>query len=370
MSRFFIWCFSSFLFFSSASLAMERHFYSAAEVPHDQAASHGILILGVRGGSDFRYLVEYNTDTFSLNITRPVDYIDFSIHLKLEESFAELLPDYYKDGVLIKNRGFSASYQIAGFSFKTNFLSPHYIGVYYGKSSWRFSRAPYTSSALTLPVAFDEERTSLTYTYWSLSDDPSWYKGNIFYPSPRGFAFGYQSDSRMRSSVNRWGAIDSIAFSGVDQRNNPEKSGAKELFWLMGGSDILGPAAIEWYAISGVVSGGDDIDRFKVGGLNPYVIPLGGLPWAGVVTDRLTAGWFNLDLKYFEEFNFGFRVDTAYAQDIRRTGDDSSELMYSYGLYTRYRGSQISADFRVASATVPGSERSLVSLYSGIGFSF
>ncbi|MEM7435430.1 MAG: hypothetical protein AAF436_09790, partial [Myxococcota bacterium] len=66
----------------------------------------------------------------------------------------------------------------------------------------------------------------------------------------------------------------------------------------------------------------DDITRERIGGTSPYVVPIPGLPWTGLVSERLFSGQVGVHLKAKPEsaHEFGILVAGGAFNDVRRTG--------------------------------------------------
>jgi hypothetical protein len=67
-------------------------------------------------------------------------------------------------------------------------------------------------------------------------------------------------------------------------------------------------------------AGEDDLTRNRVGGMNPYIVPLHGLPWAVLLSERLFSGQVSLHVPAFTNHEFGVAVSGGAFNDVQRTG--------------------------------------------------
>ena len=63
----------------------------------------------------------------------------------------------------------------------------------------------------------------------------------------------------------------------------------------------------------------DDLVRLRVGGLNPYSVPLAGAPWAGYLAGEFAAVDASLHVRVWRDHEVGVVVDGVVLDDVHRT---------------------------------------------------
>ena len=216
-------------------------------------------------------------------------------------------------------RGFWASYASAGASAKLN-LAPHFVELAAGARRWFFTRAGATNAALVLPPEAWVGEIRLRYTLWMLEPDRSLWEPQRLFPRLTGVAFGVELGLDARSQAQPWGARDPAAFAPADLRNDPSRAIFTARQWLRAGAKLHARLRLQIDETASWMWGADDLVRARIGGLNPYSVPLVGAPWAGYLADDFAAADVSLHVRVVREHEVGVLVDGVALDDVHRTG--------------------------------------------------
>ena len=115
---------------------------------------------------------------------------------------------------------------------------------------------------------------------WFGKPDALAFGPTAMYRRVEGIAVGASVGVDVRSDVRPWG------FTG-DGRNDPRKAIWTLNQWLRGGWKTGDRFRIELQETFNWGWFQDDITRLRVGGMNPYVIVVPGLPWSANLSERL-----------------------------------------------------------------------------------
>jgi hypothetical protein len=91
--------------------------------------------------------------------------------------------------------------------------------------------------------------------------------------------------------------------------------------WFRAGNQFTPDARVEFAEWAGWAEGVDDLDRAMLGGMNPFVIPVAGLPWSSLRADRYLVGQTSFHFRLWRDVEAGVLMNAAAVSDIRRTGD-------------------------------------------------
>ena len=107
-------------------------------------------------------------------------------------------------------------------------------------------------------------------------------------------------------------------------------------------------ARIEFSEWAGWSDGVDDLGRRVLGGMNPFVIPVAGLPWASLVSERYLVAQSSFHFQIWRDIEAGVLVDAAGVSDLRRTGD-AEQLGFAagFGAFVDARIDTWQADLRL-----------------------
>jgi hypothetical protein len=224
---------------------------------------------------------------------------------------------------------------------------------------------------LTLPPEAFVGELRLRYTFWRLADDVSLWQPHRLFPRLRGVAFGVELGLDERSAARPWGARDP-SFSPVDPRNDPSPSIVMARQWLRAGVVLQRRVRLQIDESATWMWGEDDLVRLRVGGLNPYSVPLVGAPWAGYLAGRVAALQGSLHVRLRGEHELGLLVDGVVLDDAGRVGDARPGLLAGIGAFADVRAGAWQFDVRGGwSPTLrPGSVAGGVTLFAALGWSW
>ncbi len=295
-----------------------------------------------------RFAAEINTDTVRLSYDHlRFGRVELGLYAAGEVLLAGILSDYYRDGVNDSARGFYASYATTAAAAKVD-LAPHYLELAVGARRWFFSRAGATNAALVLPPEAWVGEVRLRYTLWQLAPDRSLWEPQRLFPRLRGFAFGVELGLDGRSEARPWGARNEAVFATVDLRNDPSRAIWMARQWLRAGITLQRRVRLQIDETASWMHGADDLVRLRVGGLNPYSVPLAGAPWAGYLADNLAAAQASLHVRVAGEHEVGALVDGVALGDLDRTGGAAARpaVLAGFGLFADVRFGNSQLDIR------------------------
>ncbi len=360
---------------------------AAAELHHAIAVAAGGELTGspAVGGHGFALLrydldglprqshfsAELNTDTLRLSYDRlRLGPVEIGFVAAGEVLIAGLLSDYYRDGRNDPSRGFYASYAFAGAYAKASF-GPHFFELAAAARRWLFTRAGDTSPVLTLPPDAWVGELRLRYTLWMLRPDPSLYQPQRLHPRLRGVALGVEAGLDERSQAAPWGARDSSFVPG-DPRNAPGRSIFMVRQWLRAGVALHPRVRLQLDEAAAWMWNEDDLVRLRVGGLNPYSVPLAGAPWAGYLAGKLAALDASLHVRVWRDHEVGVVADGVVLDDPRRTGAGGAGVLAGVGAFVDARVGVWQLDLRGGwSPTVrPGTAAGSWGLFAAAGWAW
>lgn len=320
---------------------------------HPELGGHGIGLVAYERPDTGRrgavLTVELNTDTLRLRLDglRPTPGLEAGAQLAGEALYAGLLPDYYREGRRDPARGFWASY-VEGSGWLKQIQGQHVLELRIALRGWFFNRGDLlgveTAPALELPPTTAALEPRLSYTYWRLGGDID--QRHRLFPRVRGLALGLEVGLEARSDTRAWGARDPAVFDPPDPRNDPLPVAFVARQWLRAGLPLAPRlrTQLTQHALFG--SGLDDLNRARVGGMNPYVVPLAGAPWAAFLAGRLLAAEWSLHVKVHGEQEVGLLADVAWIDDADRTGRSGDGVHGGLGLFADLRLGAYQIDVR------------------------
>ncbi|MBI5518367.1 MAG: hypothetical protein HY909_31640 [Deltaproteobacteria bacterium] len=249
---------------------------------------HGIVLADLRGhgvvrGGDVR--VYLNTDTLHLGLEgmHLGDRLELTVVARGELGIAGLLPNYFRNGQRDPSRGFYASY-VQGFAA----LKVHLPGdggaleLVLGGRRWHFARTSGTSPELVLPTDTFTLEPRLRYITWHLRDDDGEFEPWRSFPRIQGVAAGIEAGVDVRAAPSAWGSVGATD----DGRNRPGALIYTVRQWLVAGVHAHPRWRVQLAQAASWGSGEDDLTRPRAGALTPYALPLPGLPWPSVLSER------------------------------------------------------------------------------------
>lgn len=270
---------------------------------------------GVVGNGDLRAF--WNTDKIHVGIERLTfaqGKLAFFTFLEGEIVLAQLLRDYFQQGLKISEFGFNASYVLWSNKLQWYPGKYHTLEVLLPVRRWWFYAKGNTSPTYVLPPDTWSFEPRIGYVYWNVTSPRSEFEAYRVYPRIEGIAVGVRGGLDVRSRSRTWGLDDG--------RNDPGRVIYLTRQWLRAGWQFAPLARIQLAQWGSYGWGEDDITRERVGGTSPYVVPIPGLPWTGLVSERLFSGELGIHLRAKPEspHEFGALVAGGAFNDVRRVG--------------------------------------------------
>lgn len=271
---------------------------------------------GIVGNGNLRLF--YNTTKLHAGIER-LTFADgklaFFGFVEGEAVISQLLNDYFERGRRISERGFKASYLLLDTKLQWYPGDHQTLELIVAARHWWFGPRDNTSDAYALPPDTWVFEPRIGYNFWKIDVPAHEWEAHRIFPRIEGIAVGITGGFDLRSDVRPWGLDDG--------RNDPGKVQYSVSQWLRAGWR-LGPLVrlqLDEWGNYGWRQ--DDITRRRIGGVNPYVIPVPGLPWTGLISERLLAAQLGLHLKVKEssQHELGLLVGGGAFNDVTRTGD-------------------------------------------------
>ena len=316
--------------------------------------------------------LSYNTDTARVAFDRvrfADGWLETGFRAAYEFKFAGLLMDYYRRGEKDSERGIEGSYLAFEAYLKANLPRDNYLELNVGVRRWWFARLGGTAPSYVLPNETWVFEPRLRYTFWRLVDDPSLREASRPFPRVRGVALGLELGLDFRSQGGAWGARDPATFQPADLRN-PGKS--LVLFarqWLRAGwqlHDRVRLQVAEW-ASYGYQE--DDLSRVRLGGLNPWVVPIAGVPWAGIVSGRFVGAEISAHVRVWGELEMGVLAAGVGLEDPNREGDGGWGFVGGVGAFADLRFGDFQIDVRGGwTPSLSTGSRGRWGIYGGAGY--
>ncbi|MBC7793719.1 MAG: hypothetical protein H7Z43_08420 [Clostridia bacterium] len=280
------------------------------------AGGHGMIFAGTRIPDVATGTLDLwlNTDTLHARLgeIELAPSVVFGAQLDGEAIFAGILTDYYAAGVRNRARGFNASYLAATADIALS-VGRHTFKQALTGRRWFFGRKSGTRDDFVLPDtgAVFEERIS--YWFWSLDDEPSLREWHRTTQRLRGLAFGVEGGVDVRQNDSPWGAID-------DPRNRPDRTIVRVRQWFLGGLALGDDVRLQLREWAGAGAQEDDLSRTRIGGSNPYAVPLVGAPWPAFLASTYAAAEISVPIRVGDSVEVGLLADGAAIIDRERNG--------------------------------------------------
>jgi hypothetical protein len=341
--------------------------------PQGALFGHGLLLAVVdlqRTGSRAQYSAEFNTETLRLTAQRlPLGSTPlwWGVRLAGEGYFAGLLPDYWREGRSEPERGFTASYVAAEPVLGADFGGQHFVELGLGVRRWFFGRTGDTADALVLPTVGWVAEPRLRYTWWAIRPDPSTWQRHRLFRRVQGIALGAEAGLDLRDSTEPWGAR-APAFAPGDQRNDPTATIVRLRAWGEAGYALLYRWRLQARTDAAWGDGEDDLTRSRIGGMNPYVTPVAGAPWAAWLSERYVSGRLSSHIRVGDDQEIGFAGDVVYLADASRTGSSDAAARWGAQAFADLRTERWQLDLRLGVG--PGGAGSGITAtgYLGLGY--
>ena len=346
---------TALLMTTPAVSAEPKHRFStlgALEVWSDETVpAHGIVMAawdwtGLSDGA--RVSAEFNTDTlrFEYDGLRLASWVEFGSRITGEYRITNLLADYHQQGANVPERTMSASYGLAQIWLKLNPFTRTYIQTEMGVRRWFFAHRDKTAENFVLPAESWVIEPRLHATWWGLEDDAGWRDRHRLYPRLRGFAVGASLGLNHHNNVRPWGAIDPNTFDPIDPRNDPETLQYQATQWIRAGWQASPRLRFEWTEELGMMTGEDDLYRRQVGGLNPYVVNIPGVPWAYFHAGDYGGTQWSTHVNLVSDLEAGVMASAVVLRDVDRVGSSDFDLIWGAGALVDWRYKQWQFDLR------------------------
>jgi hypothetical protein len=307
----------------SVASAQENRLYVAggADVwTGAEPSGHGYaLVTYQRSGRHGLVDVTYNTDTLwaAIDGVPMTSWLALGGMLKGQLGYAGLLPDYYDQGEGRPERGFNASY-MQGRMWGKVLLDPHYIELELGARRWSFASNDATSKTLTLPSVGLVWEPRLRYTLWLLGQDAAIHEPHRHMWRQRGLALGAEAGVDVRDVYAPFGALDE-----GESRNAASEAPRYGLVWLKAGRQVTERVRVQTTQLVMAGQHMDDLNRWRIGGLNPYVAPVAGLPWAAYLLSNFWHSEVSAAVRVAGEHEVGlmWHMVRMSGDDVLRRGD-------------------------------------------------
>jgi hypothetical protein len=303
-----------------ASAALGDDMWFAPEFGQHGYALFDLYGASASGRGDLH--VNFNTETLYVGLERlrpGTDRVELGVAVRLEGAYAGVLPDWYQGARSQRGRGFFASYAQAFASAKWLPGGDHSVELVLGGRAWLFARADgVTRDDLTLPVDTWVFEPRLRYTFWHLRSDSDAWRPHVLLPRFTGFAAGVELGADVRDDTSAWGAVG----GRDDGRNRPATVILMARQWLRAGLPLGARVRLQVEEFASWGAGEDDLTRVRAGGMNPYVVPVPGLPWPALLCERLVAAQASVHVRpsLRAEHELGVAVSAGAFNDVRRVG--------------------------------------------------
>lgn len=213
----------------------------------------------------------------------------------------------------------------------------------------------------------------LGYTYWGCKADCRRWRRHRLFPRVTGVAFGVNLHADLRANGRAWGALDPAVFDPVDPRNHPENASARALGWLRAGWQLHPRVRTQVYQTVGWGDRSDDLVRARIGGTNPYHIPLAGAGWSSFLAERFFSLQWTWHFRVFREIEVGVLGDFVVVSDELREGHPGQVGVHAgVGAFVDFRWRAWQVDLRGGWSPTQrwlGPEGN-VTVYVGLGYAW
>ena len=268
------------------------------------------------GGGDL--LLRYNTDSAEVGLARlqiVENTLELSVRARGQALLAGLLSDYYIQGARDTSRGFNASNALVEAKLQWHALPHQTFELLLRCTQWFFSTSGDTSTTLVLPDDPTLLTASVGYIYWKQSEGADAWLPHLVFPRFEGLALGVFGVVDARSNTTPWGET-------ADPRNAPKSVAPRVEQWLRYGRKLGSLVRVQVHQQLAWGSGQDDLSRHRIGGLNPYVVVIPGLPWPALLSERLLHAQASAHIKLGKgsPHEVGLLIAGGAFNDVRRTG--------------------------------------------------
>jgi hypothetical protein len=308
-----------------------------------ETGTHGWGLINYRLGGlprGAQFVLDYNSESLRLayeKVSVAGGKLELGGEVKGEALLAGVLTDYYRHGRSVPQAGFNASYISAG-GYLKSIQSPHYLELALTGRRWFFNKQGATGALFTLPPEIWVGEVRARYTLWMVDPDPSLWEAHRPFPRVSGWAFGLEAGLDFRSAAQDWGARDVRVLDPPDYRNHPGSVVVQVKQWFYGGVYIHPRLRVQVAETAVSMWNEDDLVRVRIGGMNPYVVPLAGAPWASFLAGREASADLSLHIRTWRELETGVVGDIVVVDDFDRTGNPSRpSLLFGAAAFGDFR---------------------------------
>ena len=301
--------------------------------PEPDSGSHAIILAAIRANDIFSTTdleVIFNTETLRLRLNSLCINSKLCLQLEAtgERGFAGLLPDYYRQGILIEEQGFEASYIQGLLGIQYEPAAGHYLGYRSEIRKWFFDRLDETSPDLVLPPDFTSISQYLSYAFWKLKDGYQWNNYHIARPKLDGYVFGITLGLESR--------LQNGNFGFNDPRNQADDN-ILSFHQYAGFGKNFGRIRLQLLEQTRTAQGEDDISRARIGGLNQYVVTIAGIPWAAFLSSHYVQLKPLIALSLIKNLELNASFDFVALPDRRRNNDNTWGAVYGLSSSINWR---------------------------------
>jgi hypothetical protein len=274
-----------------------------------------VLGSGVVGNGNLR--LHYNTTKLHVGIERlsfAKNKMAFFAFAEAEAILSQLLRDYFKRGQRIREFGFNASYALLNAKLQWYPGTYQTLEVVLRGRYWWFATNGRTAPTVVLPPDTWVFEPRIGYVFWKIDAAAREWEAHRLFPRVRGVALGLSGGVDVRSRVQPWGVGDG--------RNDPRRAIYTVRQWLRAGWQLVPRMRLQLDQWGSYGWFEDDITRNRVGGVNPYVVPIPGLPWTGLISERLFSAQLGVHIKATDasRHEFGVLLGGGAFNDVTRDG--------------------------------------------------
>ena len=204
---------------------------------------------------------------------------------------------------------------------------------------------------MVLPPEMWTFEPRLRFTGWKFEHDEAFVDAHRHRWRLRGWGLGAELGMDFRNNWDTWGAFDPQAFDPVDERNILGRTPMTARLWVAGGVQIIDALRLQGRLFLSAGDQEDDLTRTRVGGLNPYVLQVPGVPWAAFLPQNFGAAQASVHVLTIGQIEIGLEgtavtmsEDDALRIDLLSTRqgpiDQRSpfdEQLYGVGLFADVR---------------------------------
>ncbi len=282
----------------------------------------------------------YNTDTLQLSASNIVvsDALHVGGYVKGQAGAAGVLINYFERGQSVPERTFGASY-VQGAATVGVYTAPLFLDLELGVRRWAFTRLPdRTAQEFVLPPNMWTFEPRVRVTWWRFEHDDAFSSQHRQTWRLRGIGAGLELAQDIRRRWQPWGDLEPEGGARrADERNIEGRHPVMARAWLKAGHQLHDRLRVQSALFAAVGLDEDDLTRVRVGGMNPYVISLAGMPWPAYLPDNFGAVQLSAHTALGGQHELGVFFDgvTMHRADALRaahSGETDGQVEYLSGI--------------------------------------